>query len=59
MNEITKDLLDSDKVYSKLIGLEDRYQRNNLQIDGIAEDQNESWHECEEKVLEVRHSRPN
>ena len=52
MKEIT-DLLDSDKVSSKLIELEDRSRRNNLRIDGIAEDQNESWHECEEKVLEV------
>ena len=53
MKEITEDLLDSDKVSSKLIELEDRSLRNNLRIDGIAEDQNESWHECEEKVLEV------
>ena len=53
MKEITEDLLDSDKVSSKLIELEDRSRRNNLRIDGIAEDQNESWHECEEKVLEV------
>ena len=53
MKEITEDLLDSDKVSSKLIELEDRSRRNNLRIDGIAEDQNESWHECEENVLEV------
>ena len=53
MKEITDDLLDSDKVFSKLIKLEYRSWRNNLRIDGIAEDQNESWHECEEKVLEV------
>ena len=53
MKEITEDLLDSDKVSSKLIELEDRPWRNNLQIDGIVGDQNESWHEFEEKVLEV------
>ena len=52
MKEVTQDLLDSDKVSSKLIKLEDRSRRN-LRIDGIAEDQNESWHEYEEKVLEV------
>ena len=51
MKEIIEDLLDSDKVSSKLIELEDSSWRNNLQIDGIAEDQNESWHECEQKVL--------
>ena len=53
MKEITEDLLDSDKVSSKFIELEDRPRRSNLRIDGIAEDQDESWHECEEKVLEV------
>ena len=53
MKEIPEDLLDSDEVSSKLFELEDRTRRNNLRIDGIAEDQNESWHECEEKVLEV------
>ena len=42
MKEITEDLLDSDIVSSKLIELEDRSRRNNLRIDGIAEDQNES-----------------
>ena len=51
--QITEDLLDQGKVSSKLIKLEDRSRRNNLRIDGIAKDQNESWHECEEKVLEV------
>ena len=42
MKEITEDLLDSGKVSSKLIELEDRSRRNNLRIDGIAEDQNEN-----------------
>ena len=32
MNEITEDLLDSDKVSSKLIELEDRSPRNNLRM---------------------------
>ena len=53
MKEITEELLDSEKVSSKFIELEGRSRRNNLRIDGIAEDQNESWHEYEEKVLEV------
>ena len=51
--EITEDLLDSGKVSSKLIELEDTSCRNNLRIDGIAEDQNDSWHEREEKVPAV------
>ena len=52
-SDITEDLLDSNKVSSKFIELEYRSRRNNLRIDGISEDQNESCHECEEKVLEV------
>ena len=51
--EITEDLLDSGKVSSKLIELEDTSCRNNLRIDGISEDQNDSWHEREEKVPAV------
>ena len=53
MKEMTEDRLDSDKVSSKLIELEDRSQRNNFWIDSIAEDQIESWYEYEEKVLKV------
>ena len=53
MKDIPEDLLDSDKVSSKLIDLEDRSRRNNIRMDGIAGDQNESWHECKEKVLKV------
>ena len=54
MKEITEDLVDSDKVSSKLIELEDRSWRNNLRIDGIAEDTNESWHDgTEEGIVEA------
>ena len=38
VKEITEYRLDPYKVSSKLIELEDRPPRNNLQIDGIAED---------------------
>ena len=38
VKEITEDLLDPYKVSSKLIESEDRSPRNNLRIDGIAED---------------------
>ena len=59
MKEMSEDFLDSDKVSSKLIELEDRSRRNNLRIDGIAEDQNESWHECDLSQGKTRNSRPN
>ena len=36
-----------------IIDLEDRYRRNNLRIDGIAEGPNESWEQCEEQLLNV------
>ena len=58
MKKITEDLLDSDKVSSNLIELEDRPRKNNLRIDGIAEHQNESLHECQEKVLKIIKGKP-
>ena len=35
---------------NKLTKLEDRSRRNNLRIDGIAEEPGETWDECERKV---------
>ena len=33
--------------------LEDRYRRNNLKIDGVAEENGETWDNCEQKVKEI------
>ena len=46
---IEDDLLNPDEVSAKLIQLEDRSQRNNLPIDGIKEEPNETWEACEKK----------
>ena len=35
---------------SKLTELEDRSRRNNIRIDGMAEEQGETWEECERRV---------
>ena len=35
-------LLNDDKVSAKLIRLEDRFRRNNLQIDGVKDELNET-----------------
>ena len=43
------EVLDPDYVTNKLIELEDRSRRNNIRIDGIEDDQNETWDSCEEK----------
>ena len=40
---IEDDLLNADEVSAKLVELEDRSRRNNLQIDGIKEEPNETW----------------
>ena len=37
----------------KLIEFEDRSRRNNLCFDGLTEDPNETWADCERKVQEV------
>ena len=40
-------MLNVDKVSAKLIELEDRSRRNNLRIDGIKEEPNDTWEACE------------
>ena len=45
---IKDDPLNADEVSSKLIELEDRSRRNNLQIDGIKEEPSETWEVREE-----------
>ena len=46
---IENDLLNADEVSAKLIKLEDRSRRNNLRIDVIKEEPNETWQACEKK----------
>ena len=53
MQELGEDMLDPDYVTNKLIELEDRSRRNNIRIDGIEDDQNETWDSCEEKVQKL------
>ena len=43
LQELGEDVLDPDYVTNKLIELEDRSRRNNIRIDGIEDDQNETW----------------
>ena len=44
---------EENEIKNQLRILEDRNRRNNLRIDGIAESENESWEECEEKIKKV------
>ena len=53
IQELGEDVLDPDYVTNKLIELEDRSRRNNIRIDGIEEEQYETWDRCEEKVQKV------
>ena len=53
VNEVQQDFLDPKHVSSKLIELQDRSRRNNLGIDGINENPNETWDECEARVPEL------
>ncbi|XP_065682419.1 uncharacterized protein LOC136095598 [Hydra vulgaris] len=41
------------RINNKLREIEDRSRRNNLRIDGVLENDNESWAECEKKVKEI------
>ena len=53
MKELENDLLDPNEVSEKSIEIEDRSRRNNLRIEGLIEDKNETWNDCEKKVQEV------
>ena len=50
---IERDLLDPNDVSEKLIELEDRFRRNNLRFDGLTEDTNETWDDCERKIQKI------
>ena len=50
---IEDDLLKADEVSAKLVELEDRSRRNNLRIDGIKEEPNETWETCEKKIQDI------
>ena len=50
---IEDDLLNADEVSAKLVELEDRSRRNNLRIDGIKEEPNETWEACEKKIQDI------
>ena len=39
---------------NKLTELEDKSRRNNMRIDGIAEEPGETWEKCERKVQRSR-----
>ena len=47
MQVLEDDLLDPNEVSKKLIELKDRSRRNNLRFDGLTEDPNETWDDCE------------
>ena len=42
-----------EEIKNKLVDLEDRSRRQNLRIDGINEEPNESWDECKKKVQDL------
>ena len=47
------DLFLPNEVPKKLIELGDRSRRNNLHFDGLTENPNETWDDCEQKLQEV------
>ncbi|XP_065677376.1 uncharacterized protein LOC124808553 [Hydra vulgaris] len=52
-NEIQNNNTELKKINSKLREIEDRSRRNNLRVDGVKEDDNESWLESELKVKTI------
>ena len=45
--------IDPDEVEKKLTDLEDSSRRSNLRIDGVAEENSETWDDYERKVKEI------
>ena len=53
IEEIYDHQIDPDEVEKKLTDLEDCSTRNNLRIDGVAEENCETWDDCEREVKEI------
>ena len=53
VEEIYDYQIDPDEVEKELTDLEDCSRRNNLWIDGVEEENSESWDDCERKVKEI------
>ena len=53
VNEIYEYQMDPQYLEEKLIELEDRSRRCNLRRDGVEEGKDETWDQCEEKVLDI------
>ena len=53
VDEIYDYQIDPDEVEKKLTDLEDCCRRNNLRIDGVVEENGETWDDCERKVKEI------
>ena len=53
IRSIEKNLLNPDDVSTKLVGLEDRSRRNDLQIYELQETPNETWETYKEKFQEI------
>ena len=53
VDEIYDYQIDPDEVEKKLTDLQDHSRRNNLRIDGFAEENNKTWDDCERKVKDI------
>ena len=53
VNQIYEYQMDPQYVEEKLIELDGRSRRCNLRIDGVEEGKDETWDQCEEKVLDI------
>ena len=58
VEEIYDYQIDPDKVEKKLPDLEDRSRRNNLRVDGVAEENGRSWDDCEREGKEIFMDKP-
>lgn len=52
-NAVNDVIKENERLEGKITELEDRSRRNNLRIDGLIEDDNETWQETENKVKKL------
>ena len=53
LQEFYYNQIDPEYVYNKLVELEDRPRRCNLQIDGVTERKGTTWEQCEDEIQNI------
>ena len=53
VQDVYTNQIDPEYVYNKLVELEDRSRRCNLQIDGVTGRKGATWEQCEDEIQNI------